>query len=248
MLLWMKATVDGMRSMIYSSAFWSDLAVEMPDGDEKSHYQVLLDFMTPIVKAYCSDMGFRVCETAIQCMGGYGYCKEYPVEQYLRDSKIASLYEGTNGIQSMDLMGRKMRIQDGAPYKAFMAEIQGFVRKNEDHPVLGGEVRNLGVVVNRLGEVAARMGDMMSSDPLQWASYTYPALLCFGDVTIVWRLLDMAIVAQKAMDKGGKNDFYLGKVLQASYYAGTTLPLTTARLETCLREGREVVDMPEGAF
>jgi hypothetical protein len=248
MLLWMKATVDGMRSMIYSSAFWSDLAMEMPEGDEKGHYQGLLDFMTPIVKAYCSDMGFRVCETAIQCMGGYGYCKEYPVEQYLRDSKIASLYEGTNGIQSMDLMGRKMRVQDGAPFKAFMAEIQTFLRENEDHPLLGGEVRNLAGVVKRLGEVAAHMGEMMHSDPLQWASYTYPALLCFGDVTMGWRLLDMAVVAQKAMDRGGKNDFYRGKVMQATYYAGITLPLTAARLETCLRKGREVTDMPEGAF
>jgi hypothetical protein len=248
MLLWMKATVDGMRSMIYSSAFWSDLAMEMPEGDEKSHYQGLLDFMTPIVKAHCSDMGFRVCETAIQCLGGYGYCKEYPVEQYLRDSKIASIYEGANGIQSMDLMGRKMRVQDGAPFKAFMAEIQKFLRGSADHPLLGAEVRNLAGVVKRLGEVAAHMGVMMQSDPLQWASYTYPALICFGDVTMVWRLLDMAMVAQKAMDRGGKSDFCQGKVMQATHYAGITLPLTTARLETCLRKGREVVDMAEGAF
>jgi len=110
MLLWMKAMVDGMRSMIYTGAFWQDHALELPPGENKQHYADLLDFMTPIIKAYCSDMGFRVCETAIQCLGGYGYCKEYPLEQYLRDAKIMSLYEGTNGIQSMDLMGRKMRI------------------------------------------------------------------------------------------------------------------------------------------
>ena len=105
----MKATVDGMRSIIYTGALWSDLAHELPEGDEKRHYQGMLDFITPIIKAYCSDMGFRVCETAIQCLGGYGYCKEYPVEQYLRDCKIASIYEGANGIQSLDLLGRKMR-------------------------------------------------------------------------------------------------------------------------------------------
>ncbi|MCP3676678.1 MAG: acyl-CoA dehydrogenase, partial [Deltaproteobacteria bacterium] len=174
--------------------------------------------------------------------------KEYPVEQYLRDSKIASIYEGANGIQSMDLMGRKMRVSDGAPYKAFMAEIEGFLRANTDNTVIGEEIRDLGVVVKRLGDMAAKMGDMMSSDPLQWASYTYPALLCFGDVAICWRLLDMAIAAQKAMDRAGKNDFYRGKIMQATYYAGVTLPLAMARLETCLRKGREVVDMPDEAF
>ena len=69
--------------------------------------------MTPILKAYCTDTGFRICETAMQCLGGYGYCRDYPIERYLRDAKIMSLYEGTNGIQSMDLMGRKMTIRDG---------------------------------------------------------------------------------------------------------------------------------------
>jgi alkylation response protein AidB-like acyl-CoA dehydrogenase len=248
MLLWMKATVDGMRSMIYTGAFWSDLALELPEGDEKGHYQSLLDFMTPIIKAYCSDMGFRVCEMAIQCLGGYGYCKEYHVEQYLRDTKIASIYEGTNGIQSMDLMGRKMRIHDGAPFRAYMAELEGFCRENGDHPILGQAIRNLSKVVMRLGEVALEMRAKMDSDPLQWASQTYPALICFGEVTMSWRLLDMALVAQRAMDEGKKQDFYLGKVMQASYYAGVTLPLTMARVETCLREGREILDIPVEAF
>ncbi len=248
MLLWMKATVDGMRSMIYTGAFWSDLAHELPEGDEKGHYQSLLDFMTPIIKAYCSDMGFRVCEMAIQCLGGYGYCKEYHVEQYLRDAKIASIYEGTNGIQSMDLMGRKMRIHDGAPFKAYMAELDRFCRENRDHPILGQAIGNLSKVAMRLGEVALQMRGQMDSDPLQWASHTYPALLCFGEVTMSWRLLDMALIAQRAMDAGKKNDLYLGKVKQASYYAGVTLPLTMARIETCLREGREILDTPVGAF
>ena len=134
MLLWMKAMVDGMRSMIYTGAFWSELALELPEGEEKNHYQALVDFLTPIIKAYCSDMGFRVCETAIQCLGGYGFCRDYPLEQYLRDAKIMSLYEGTNGIQSMDLMGRKMRLNGGALFNAYMTEIQAFCRKQPGAP------------------------------------------------------------------------------------------------------------------
>jgi len=248
MLLWMKAMVDGMRSMLYTGAFWSDLALELDEGKEKKYYHSLIDFMTPIIKAYCSDMGFRVCEIAIQCLGGYGFCKEYPLEQYLRDAKIMSLYEGTNGVQSMDLLGRKMRINGGAPFKAFMGEIEGFCQKNMDNPILGKNVQSLSKATGRLGEVAGEMSDRAGADPLQWASYTYPALLCFGDITMSWRLLDMAIIAQQAMDAGRKNEFYTGKLMQATYFTGVTLPLTMARLDTCIRKGREIVEMPEEAF
>ena len=248
MLLWMKAMVDGMRSMIYSGAFWADLGSEASDAEKRRHYNALVDFLTPIIKAYCSDMGFRVCETAIQCLGGYGFCKDYPLEQYLRDAKIMSLYEGTNGIQSIDLLGRKMRIDDAAPFKALMGEIEGFCARNAGDPRLGGEVQALAVVARRLGEVAVELSGRMKSDFAQWGSCTYPALLCFGDVTMAWRLLDMALVAKRAMEKNGENAFHIGKVMQATYFTGVTLPMTSARLETCVREGREVAEMPEEAF
>ena len=248
MLLWMKAAVDGMRSLIYTGAFWSDLALELPEGEEKQHYLALLDFITPIIKAYCSDLGFRVCETAIQCLGGYGFCKEYPLEQYLRDAKIMSLYEGTNGIQSMDLMGRKMRINQGAPFKAFRSELENFIRRNRYHPVLGREIQNLSETSQKLAEMAIRLSGISKSDPLLWASSTYPALLCFSEVTMAWRLLDLARVAQRRLEDDPKNDFLRGKVMQATYWTGVTLPETMARIDTCLREGREVIEIPDGAF
>ena len=248
MLLWMKAMVDGMRSLIYTGAFWQDYALELPDGDDKMHHQNLVDFMTPIIKAYCSDMGFRVCETAIQCLGGYGYCKEYPIEQYLRDAKIMSLYEGTNGIQSMDLLGRKMRINNGAPYLAYKAQIQKFFKTHINHSRFGTSVRYLSEVFDRLDQMADDLKDKMVSDPLLWASNTYPALLAFSEVTMAWRLLDMAIIASDAMDSGRGNDFYLGKVLQGTYFVDVTLPHTLATVDVCLRAGREVVDIPVRGF
>jgi 3-(methylthio)propanoyl-CoA dehydrogenase len=237
-----------MRSMIYTGAYWSELALELPPGEEKSHYQALVDFLTPIIKAYCSDLGFKVCETAIQCLGGYGFCREYPLEQYLRDSKIMSLYEGTNGIQSIDLLGRKMRLNGGALFQSYLSEIRAFGQKQAEAPRLRTEIRALSEAVDRLETAALALSAKMKTDPLQWASYTYPALLCFGDITMAWRLLDLAVIAQEQIDAGKGSDFLLGKVLQASYFTGTTLPLTLARLETCLREGREVVEMPENAF
>jgi hypothetical protein len=249
MLLWMKASVDGMRSMIYSCAFWQDFALELPQGSERDHYANLVDFMTPIIKACCSEWGFRVCETAIQCLGGYGYCKDYPLEQYLRDVKILSLYEGTNGIQAMDLLGRKMIIREGACYQAFRTEIMSFCRKHQEHTGLGQQIKALAKAMQQLHQTTGKMADMKKKDPLQWASRSYPMLMVFGEISMAWRLLDMALVAcDPSRQKGRKKDFYRGKVFQARFFVDETLPRTLATMNTCLREGREVVDMPERAF
>ena len=248
-LLWMKAAVDGMRSMIYTAAFRADLASHLPDGPDKTHHQNLVDFLTPIIKARCSDMGFRVCETAIQCLGGYGFCKDFPLEQYLRDAKIMSLYEGTNGIQSMDLLGRKMEIRDGGPFKAFQKEIEDFADAHQDHPAIGEQARALKRVGAQLWEMADALKKLRSSDPLQWASYTYPALDAFADVIMVRCLLEMAVTAHPASTKPGKkNDFYRAKILQATYFADTTLPHTLATIEICRRQGRELLEIEDHAF
>lgn len=249
MLLWMKATVDGMRSMVYSGMYWADLAKGLPPGEEKDRYQNLLEFMTPVIKSYCSDMAFRVCETAVQCYGGYGFCKEYPQEQYLRDVKILSLYEGTNGIQSTDLMGRKMKMNNGAPFYAFKNEIELFCDTHKENEGLGDKVRALAGVLGNVCECVEEMKQLNGSDPLQWASYTFPALMALSETIMVWRLLDMAIVAYDAsLKKGKKYDFYRGKVMQATYYADITLPHILATIQSCLRPGREVVEFPDNAF
>lgn len=248
MLLWMKATVEGMRSMAYTTGFWLDLASESQDQQERERCNALVDFITPVVKAYCSDMCFRVCESAIQCLGGYGFTREYPLEQYLRDAKILSLYEGTNGIQSMDLMGRKLIMDGGAPIKAFLSELRAFCARYSDHAVIGDHVRSLVEAAVRLQELAGIMRKTLETDPLQWASKTYPALLCFAEATMVWRLLDMAAIAQRKIDEGDASDFHAGKVMQAIYFADVTLPALLARLEISGRPSREVVEMPEGAF
>jgi alkylation response protein AidB-like acyl-CoA dehydrogenase len=249
MLLWMKAGVDGMRSMIYAGAFWSDLALELPDGQERIHYGNLVEFMTPIIKAYCADMGFRVCETAMQCLGGYGYCRDYPIEQYLRDAKIMSLYEGTNGIQAADLMGRKMTIRGGGCFQAFRDEIETFCNVHRLDEDLGDRVRALAGVVERLWEASEEMPARRVSDPLLWAASTYPALMAFGEVAMAWRLLDLALTANRSAEKKGRlTDFYQGKRYQAKYFVDITLPHTLASVETFLRPGREVLEIPDNAF
>ena len=248
MLLWMKAATDGMRSMVYTTGYWWDLATQSDSDEEKAHYNSLVDFMTPIIKAYCTDTCFKVCEYAIQCLGGYGFTREYPLEQYLRDAKILSLYEGTNGIQSMDLMGRKLMINGGSSFNTFLSEVRSFCEKAANHPAVGEHVRMLARVAEGLSELVSVVQKTILSDPLQWASKTYPGLMCFAETAMAWRLLDMAIVAQKKIDGGAKSDFYSGKVMQARYFADVTLPLLQARSQTCMGTGREVIEMPEAAF
>ncbi|MGD9332731.1 MAG: acyl-CoA dehydrogenase family protein, partial [Desulfobacterales bacterium] len=111
MLMWMKAHVEGMRSFVYYGALLLDKIRCAAEDETRAYHQGLLDLLTPVLKAYCTDRGFEVCSQAVQVYGGYGYTREYPVEQLLRDVRIGSIYEGTNGIQAMDLLGRKIGLQ-----------------------------------------------------------------------------------------------------------------------------------------
>ena len=109
-----------------------------------------MDLLTPIVKAYCSDQAFRVCELAIQVYGGAGYVKDHPVEQYLRDAKIFSIYEGTNHIQALDLVVRKLRGRSGRDLSDFAGNLTGFVEKYSDDPAVGPEVKALGAAAQKM--------------------------------------------------------------------------------------------------
>jgi hypothetical protein len=145
-------------------------------------------------------------------------------------------------------MGRKMRVNDGGAFKVFIGEIKTFCRRHEYHKILGEQVNALSRAVLKLEKMAQEMVERFQSDALQWASYTYPALICFGEITMIWRLLDMAVAAQGFIDDGLDSDYYHGKIMQATYFSDVTLPMSLARMESCVREGREIIDMPEGAF
>src|SRR5262249_44048182 len=125
MLLEMKAKVEGIRTLILKLAYHRDQfqALDGKDGAAAAVHRGVVDLLVPICKAYATDQAFRICESAIQIYGGAGFIKDHPVEQYCRDSKIFSIYEGTNHIQAMDLVGRKLGQSGGANFRAFLAEI-----------------------------------------------------------------------------------------------------------------------------
>jgi alkylation response protein AidB-like acyl-CoA dehydrogenase len=250
MLLWQKAIGEGTRALLYLCAYYEDMAATT-EGKEKEKFEGLTAILTPICKSYASDMGFRATELAVQCLGGYGYTQEYPCEQYLRDCKIASIYEGANGIQAMDLVGRKIGAKGGAHLMALAGEINGFTGKNKDHPALAGDVKHLQAAVGALGDVSMYFAMNGMKDPMTPLLNASPYLLVFGDVACGWLLLQQAVIAHeklkgictaKAVDAADgaalkrlleEDDdarYYDGKVKTAKFWAARVLQLVPAKV------------------
>jgi hypothetical protein len=196
MLLWCKAIVEGSRALIYSAAYYADLMEHSEFPDEREQYAGLVEFLTPICKAWVSDRAFEVTETALQCMGGYGYCSEYPVEQHLRDVKIASIYEGANGIQALDLLGRKLAAKGGLLFQEMLEQMQGFVEEQRGHMALGELVSDFGEELERWSQVTMSLGAMgVSGDQRYPVLSATPYLELAGNTVVAWLLLQQALVA-----------------------------------------------------
>jgi alkylation response protein AidB-like acyl-CoA dehydrogenase len=256
MLMNMKALSEGMRAMLYKVAYWADLAHYTDAGDEKAKFQGLIDILIPICKAYCTDYAFDITEMAIQTYGGYGYIQEYPAEQYMRDVKICSLYEGTNGIQALDLLGRKLTMKGGMLFMYYMQELAGFVQSNLEHPVFGPLVKELEKAQNALAETVMGFQMTMAEGGMNMllpVLNAKPFLDAMGHITLTWVLIDMAIMCQdkfealcaakkvatsdkKAVrafiEENDEAKFYYGKIQSANWFAANMLPQSYAVFET----------------
>ena len=205
-LLRQRAYAEGLRALTLFAAYCSDCTRILPEDGDRQRYEGLLGILTPICKAYGSDMGFRVTEWALQTFGGYGYLKDFPVEQYLRDAKIASIYEGTNGIQALDLVGRKMLGRGGADAKEFASLIGALVERNKDNSGFSTEFKSLGSALSTWSEVTQALGAAAKSKnmliPFVHAS-TY-LNLC-GDLLMAYFLLRQAVLADRKLTAMCKN-------------------------------------------
>ena len=258
MLLDMKARVEGIRALAVKLARHDDaVSVLRGKDDQKAAYhQGQVDLLVPLVKAYGSDQAFRICETAIQTYGGAGYTKDYPVEQYCRDAKIFSIYEGTNHIQAMDLVGRKLGQAGGANLQAFLGDIAAFVAKHDKHPVLGPHVKELGGAQEALAGSAMRLLSwfQMGRMPMvPLAANTFLEMM--SETTVAWLLLEGAAIAIDAAsklpagDEGAKDRaFYEGKKHAAVYYARTVLPRVRFHADVLGKEDTSPLDIPVDAF
>jgi alkylation response protein AidB-like acyl-CoA dehydrogenase len=252
MLLTMKVYVEGMRSLLYYIGMCGDKSGISDDEEEKAKYQGLVDLLIPIAKGYVTDRAFEVCSLGIQIFGGYGYVKEYPVEQLLRDCRITPIYEGTNGIQAMDLLGRKLGMNKGKPIMDLLGEIQKTIAEAKAlAPVkeCAGKVEN---ALNKLGEVAMHMGKTaMSPDMLTAFAFAYPFMEVAGDVVFSWMLLWRATLAAQKLENGARkkdNVFYEGQLKGAEYFSHSVLPATLGKMDAILASNSAVVDIPEDSF
>ncbi len=255
MLLDMKARVEGLRALIYKLALHTDRERAAKDNDEAAaaYHKGQVDLLVPLAKAYGSDQAFEVAATAIQVFGGAGYLHDHPVEQYCRDAKIFSIYEGTNHIQAMDLVGRKLGQKGGANFQAFAGDIGKFVAAHKENPELGNEVAELGKAMEALTGTAMRFlgwfqGGQMEQVPLAANRF----LEMMSETCLAWLLLDGAVVAQAASadlaDGHPDKPFYAGKVASARYFARNVLPAVKAKAEMVGTADTSPMDIPDAAF
>jgi alkylation response protein AidB-like acyl-CoA dehydrogenase len=257
MLLEMKAKVEGMRTLALKLALHSDLATAYGDKDrgKAAFHQSQVDLLTPIVKAYCADQAFRIAELAVQTYGGAGFVMDHPVEQYVRDAKIFSIYEGTNHIQAMDLVARKIPMGGGEPFKAFLGEIKGFVAKHEHQPGIGQEVQALGTAAEALEQAAEVLTEFFMSGKVDQVLLCANAFLeSMAEVTIAHLLLEAAAIAESKYRRDEDDqsqaefNFYSGKVMAAKFFTSFVLPGVHAKVATLRTGDRSALDIADGAF
>jgi len=185
LLITMKVFVEGMRSLIYYVGMCEDKVKISEDSEEKSKFQGIIDVLMPIAKGYVTDRAFEICSHGIQVYGGYGYIKEYPLEQLLRDCRITMIYEGTNGIQAMDLLGRKLGLNQGKPFMDLLTQMQKTIMAAKDESGLENLIVKFEEVVDKLGEVALHMGTTAFSEKILYAfAFAYPFMDVTGDVVM----------------------------------------------------------------
>ena len=248
MLLESKAYVEGGQAFI----LWTALQADLQKSDDEATAQKARDYMgliTPVVKAFLTDRGFHVASLAMQVHGGSGYTEHFPASQYLRDARITLIYEGTNGVQALDLVGRKLPANGGRAIMSWFADIDAFVSENGDagetvKPFIDG----LSDSKKKLQEATMWLmqNGMQNPDNAGAASTDY--LHIFGLTAMAYVWAQMAIAAQKAIDGGSDDPFYVTKLQTGRYFVERILPDAGSHLAK-LKTGADVLmTMPAEAF
>jgi len=251
-LLWMKSYVDGMRSFFYYMTVLATKGKIGETAEDRERYGDLFSMLTPVVKDYMAVKGHDVCVQAIQLFGGAGYTKDYLVEQYARDCKITTIYEGTSGIQALDMLGRKLGMKEGTVFMNFLGEIQ----KTVDRASRVEQIQELAVKVeaaaNRLGEIALHLGKKAMSAEFKVAfAHSLPFLHVIGDTIMAWMLLWRALTAaDRLSDNPKKKDkaFYEGQIKTAEFFIRTELPATLGKMNAIAGGCAAAIQIPDEGF
>lgn len=239
-----RSLAEGMRALIYYTAYMSDIAHHSTDEAEKEKAQNRIDLLTPICKGYCTDMGFRVTEIAMQIYGGYGYISEYPIEQYMRDVKIASIYEGTNGIQALDLLGRKLAAKNGQLFRELYEDMSSFAEKHSSHDVLKDDIAAFKSAADTVGQVAMSFAQWgMEGDRVSPMFSATPFLEMCGHTVLAYLLLDQATLAHEKIKNDQNETYYQNKIRTAKFFVKHLLPRVRMHAKAILERDKTAMEI-----
>ena len=253
MLMFQKSITEASRAMIAFSYYCMDIAENTTDENERKRAKAYIEVNIPIVKAWCSDMAFLSISEAMQCYGGYGFSEEYPIAQQLRDCRIYPIWEGTNYIQSMDLIGRKWMMGGGQVFASWLAEIEKFVQDNKDNAVFGAQIALLEEALNNYKEIQNTMGGYLGQGKFGMIGFYATRILhATGYIYGAKLLLEHALICQKKVDEIGKEHFeypyYAGKVASAKFFCHNILPAVGMALKVIKEGDNSIMEAPEAAF
>ena len=250
-LLKMKVYIEGMRSILYYVNYCADMEAIGETEEVRKKYQGIVEVLTPIAKGYVTDRAFEVCSQGMQVYGGYGFIEEYPMAQLLRDCRVTMIYEGTNGIQAMDLLGRKLGMNKGKPVMDLFGEMQKTVAAAKEIESLSAYTEKIENALNKLAEVALHMGQTaMSPKVLNAFANAHPFQDATGDVVLVWMLLWRATIAAQKLEKAKKKDkpFYEGLLKSLQFFVECLLPITMGNLIALKNTSGAAMDIDEASF
>ena len=249
MLLFQRAVVEGALSLLLQCGKYGDLE-RVTEGEDRDKYAGLLDLLTPVAKSYPSEMGVLSVSQGMQILGGYGYCDEFPLEQHYRDMRIHPIHEGTTGIHGMDLLGRKVVLDDGKNLSYYFDEVQEAVSLGLEDPDLEIYAQKLSDVLAELMSLTAMLVSRRHRPEYFLADATL-YLELFGIIAVAWQWLLQGIAANKAL-QGSANDsdmlFYRGKLTTMKYFFHYELPKSKGLFERLKENDGLTVEMSETAF
>ncbi|MGO1121048.1 acyl-CoA dehydrogenase [Rhodovibrionaceae bacterium A322] len=248
-LMTMRALTEAGRAMAYVNAAALDIAHAHPDAAERDRVnRDVADLLIPITKSWCTDMGCNVASIGVQIHGGMGFIEETGAAQHFRDARIAPIYEGTNGIQALDLIGRKIMRHKGEPARALTAAIRATIGDLEaaGGPALEALADALSESLVAVEQATDWLVETFSANPVEAAAGATPYQSALGTLVGGWLLAKGALAAQGQLDRGeGNADFLKGKVITARFYADNILPQTQAAAAAAIRGSSDVLALEE---
>ncbi len=249
MLLKGKAFTEGARALSYWAAYLLDASHKSADENQRKGADDYVALLTPILKAYLTDMGSEIANESLQCYGGHGYIAEWGMEQYVRDARIAQIYEGTNGIQALDLVGRKMGQGYGRLLRRFFHEVQGFIEVEQANTDLQEFVFPLAKAFAKLQQATAMVAQKGLKNPDEAGAASSDYLRQFALVALAYMWCLMVKAAKEKLEAGeGDKAFYEAKIQTAQFYMARMLPEADARFKMVLAGAETLMAMDEDQF